>query len=880
MLPRWWHRLVVFLRSWLRPSAVDAEMAEELRFHFDRQVEAGIAAGLAPGEARRKARLLIGHDDPIREASRDGRAGALARQFGRDLRHGARLLHQAPAFCATAVAIVALGIGSVTAIFSVVHGVQLRPLPFRDPDRLVRLWTNAPAPRGPRAGVNGADHRDWLDANQVFDDIALYRQVANFNLVGGGDPERLFGGRVAANLFPLLGATAAIGRTFTEAEDETGHEQVVLLSDALWRRRFGADPSVVGRTINLSGVPYQVVGVMGADFQFPGREFQIWVPLTINPAETARKIPGYCCLAVARLKAQVGLDQARAEMAAIASRLALVYPATNAGTSIDVVPLHADLVQASAPALYTLLGAALSLLLVACLNMSTLVAARAASRSREYGVRLALGASPGRVALQAATEVMPLLALGGALGVALAAWAVAAFGPLAPPTLPRVENIEVNGSVLAFSAIMLLASGAIASVLPAAQAWRTDATVPMREDGRTLAGSRRQSRVRSLLVVAQIALALPLLAGAALLGRSLANVAHVDPGFRPDHVLSLHVAIPRSKYRDDGQVAGFSGRLVEQVSSLPGVASAGMISRLPLAGVESSGEIECDVDGRPQPIMADVRTATPGYFRTMGIGLREGRTFDERDGEVAPAVGIVDDRLARTFWPGQSAIGRRCRLAAAGSPWIDIVGVVGHVRQDGLDLDPRPQMYWNYEQRAMDRMVLVVRGEPGARGLTASVLAAVRAIDPEQPVYDVRTMDAVIDRSLSERWLNAALMAAFGAASLLICCIGVYGQIAFGVARQTREFGIRLALGASRRSISGLVMGRGLALAAAGGGLGLILALWVARGLAGMLFEVRPTDLWSFGGSAAALLAAAALASYLPARTAAAVEPMVTLRAD
>ena len=877
---RWWYRLSMFVRDWLRPSAADRDLVEELRFHFDRQVQAGVAGGLPVDEARRRARLMIGHDDPVREASRDARAGALARQIGRDLRHGARLLHKAPGFSAAAIAIVALGIGSVTAIFSVVYGVQLRPLPFREPDRLVSIWTNAPPPATSRAGVNGADHRDWQRANHVFEDIALFRPVANFNLVGDGEPERLLGARVAANLFSVLGVTAALGRTFTEAEDEIGQERVVLLSDGFWRRRFGADPSAVGRTINLSGVPFQVVGVMPPGFQYPGRVFQVWVPLTINPAEMARKVPGYCCDAVARLRDGVSLAQAQAEMDAIARRLAAAYPATSLSGSVEVAPLHADLVRASAPALYTLFGAVICLLLVACLNLSTLLAARAASRAREYGVRLALGASHGRVALQSISEMAPLLILGGALGIALAIGAVAAFVPTAPATLPRVENIEVNGAVLAFSAAMLMASGILAGVLPVVQAWRSDAASTMKDEGRTFAGSRRQSRVQNGLVVAQIALALPLLVGAALLGRSFARLINVDPGFRADHVLSLHVAIPRSKYRDDRQVAAFSSRLVTQVMTLPGVVSAGMVSRLPLAGVESSGEVQCEVAGEPVTVVGDIRTVTPGYFATMGIPLIEGRTFSEQDHAAAPAVGIVDARLARAMWPGQRAVGRRCRLAARDAPWVEIVGVVGHARQDGLDVDPRPQVYWNYWQRAMDRMVLVVRGEADTRGLTAGILGAVRAVDPEQPVYDVRTMDEVVDRSLSQRRLNTSLVAIFAAMSLVLSCIGVYGQIAFGVTRQTREFGIRLAMGASRRDISRLVMSRGVALAGLGVAVGLLLSAAAARGLAGLLFGVAPVDLVSFALSVTVLLGGALLASYLPARRAAAVDPVTTLRAD
>ncbi len=428
---RWHHRLSVALRGWFRSSSIDRELNEELQFHFDRQVQENLAAGMTPEQARRSASIAIGNPDPICEASRDGRSGAWLRQFGRDLSYGMRLLLKAPGFSAAAIAIVALGVGAVTAIFSVVYGVALKPLPFREPDRLVSIYNTSVAIGRARMSVNGADHRDWLASNHVFEDIALYRSLANFNLTGAGDPERLLAARISANLLTVLGVSPAIGRGFTEQEDEIGNENVVLLSDALWRRRFGADPSMVGKAIMLSGVPHTVVGVMGPDFQYPARDFQAWTALTLGPGELSRKVRGNNNLAVARLKPGVTIEDAQSEMSAIAERIAKA----NAQTllpEVIVVPMHADLLTNVSSALYVMLAAVLCLLLVAALNLATLLSARAASRGREHAVRLALGATRGRVALQSMAEVTPLLAIGGALGVAIAAYTVTAFIPLAP----------------------------------------------------------------------------------------------------------------------------------------------------------------------------------------------------------------------------------------------------------------------------------------------------------------------------------------------------------------------------------------------------------------------------------------------------------------
>ena len=880
---RWHHRLYVALRGLFMPSAIDRDLTEELRFHFDNQVELNMAAGMTPKQARRSAAITVGNPEVIRETSRDGQTGVLLRQAGRDLSHGVRLMAKSPGFSVAAIAIVALGVGAVTAIFSVVYGVALKPLPFHEPDRLVNIYSTSVKTGSARMSVNGADHRDWLAANDVFEDIALYRNLANFNLTGAGEPERLLAARLSANLLPVLGVSPVLGRGFTEAEDESGNDTVVLLSDSLWRRRFGADPSIVGKAITLNGAPHAVVGVMGPDFQYPAREFQAWTPLTINPDELTRKVRGNNSLAVARLKPGVTIAEAQSEMNAIAARIAAADPQTLL-PDVLVVPMHADLLTRVRSPLYVMFGAVLCLLLVAMLNLSTLLSARAAARSREHAVRLALGASRGRVALQSVAEVVPLLAIGGVAGVAIAAYAVSAFIPLAPPTLPRVENIRISLEVLLGSIVVLSVTGLIATVLPALQAWSTDLTTATREVTRSTTGSVRQTRARSVLVVVQIALALPLLIGGVLLTRTFAALNAQSPGFERENILSAHLAIPRSKYRNDAAVAQVTNRILESVERIPGVTSAGMVNRLPLAGGISMVIFEFDSPRALAPELSavDMRVATPHYFTAMGIPVLEGRAFNTHDTAQSAPVGLIDERIAKLMWPGESAVGKRYRVAPhlMKTPWFEIIGVVGHIRHDGIDVDTRAQAYWPAAQWPQDRMALVVKAERNASALTASVVRAIHEIDAEQPVYDVRTMDEWVDRSLGQRWMNMALVSVFATAALALSAIGVYGVIAFGVTRQRREFGIRLALGATNAAITRTVVERGVMLAVIGIVIGVAIAAAVTRGMESMLFGVTTGDAASFAAATAALLAIASLASYLPARRAAAVDPSVTLRAE
>jgi predicted permease len=896
------HRLLVWLRSWFRPSRLDVELCEELQFHLERQIEAHVQDGMAPTEARRAAHLALGGADVVREISREARAGALAHQWIRDLAYGLRLARRTPLFSLTCVAIVALAVGATTAIFSVVYGVTLRPLPYRDPARLVTVWMRYPQLNVGRAFVNAADHRDWQARNHVFDEIGLVRPIVNFNLTGEGEPERVFAARVTAATFRVLGIAPAVGRSFVDEEDVIGRDRVVLLSDGLWKRRYGADRSIVGRAISLSGVLHTVVGVMSPDFQYPSRDTQVWTPLTIDSDELSRVVPANNYLAVARLQPGVMLAQAQAEMDGINRQLIQEYAKTGDGgrlaagfwgagsqPGIEVVPLLEDTIGAVRRPLYVLLGAVSCLLLIGCLNLANLVGARAASRTREFAVRLALGASRGRLVQQALVEVVPMVLGGGLAGGLLARAGLAAFVPFAPTVLPRVESISVSPPVMLFSCGLLVVTALVAGMLPAVQAWRSNSATITQEDNRSLAGGSQQTRTRAVLVIAQVALVLPLLVGAGLLTRTFVALTHVDPGFHTENRQTLQFAIPRSKYPRDPDVAAFCTRLVERVRDLPGVVSVGMVNRLPLGGVGQVNLLEFDTAAPVKPIVSsDTRTVTPDYFRTMGIPVVEGRAFTIFDRDTVPTtrfgamptVGIIDEQIARTMWPGESAIGKRLRWALESVPWIEIVGVVGHIHHDGLDSDPRPQVYFNYLQRAQDRMAMVVLSDTDTRPLRPAILQAIRTVDPDQPVYDVRLLEAVVDQSVAQRWLNMVLVTAFAILALALASIGVYGVIAYGVANRRREFGIRLALGARRGDILRLVVRTGIGLVLTGMAAGLLGALVLTRAIQSLLFGVQPRDLASFAAAAAIMFAVAVLASYLPARRAASVDPAQTLRAE
>ncbi|MBI4472505.1 MAG: ABC transporter permease, partial [Acidobacteria bacterium] len=713
------------------------------------------------------------------------------------------------------------------------------------------------------------------------------RNIFNANLTGDGEPERVLGALVTASLFKTLRVQPAFGRGFLEEEEQVGgNSDVLILSDDLWRRRYGADKNIVGKTVELNGQPFTVVGIMGPEFRYPGREFQLWRPLVVNPDDYRTRM-NYGYIAVARLKPGADLEQARSEMDTISRRLAQQYPDTNEGVGAVVAPMLEDTVAGVSRPLFVLFAAVLCLLLIGCANLTNLLVARAIARSQELQVRAALGAGTVRLMAQSVVETFPIILIGGILGVLSAAWTVDSLIPFLPSTMPRVEEIRISLPVLAFTFLTLVLTAVIAGILRALQVKCSNLASSLHDSFRGTSLGRGRSRMRDLIVVLQIAVALMLLIGAGLLMRSYTELRSVDPGFDSNGVLSLHLAIPRSKYPRDTQVASFCQGILRRVGELPDVVSAGMVNRLPLGGVAQIGAIEGErPDATTTPSTpVDWRTVTPDYFKALGIPLKKGRTFTEQDrGQwfdndrpETPLVGIVDDRIAELFWPNEDPIGKRFRIGE-GLPWTEVIGVAGHIRNDRVDQDARPQVYWNYQQRAQDRMVLVVRTRRAPESIAASVIREIREADPDQPVYDVRTMTEVVDRSVSQQWLNTVLLGVFAAASLILTGIGIYGVISYSVGQRVREFGIRMALGADRRDLVRFVLRHAAVLTLSGAALGLA-AAWLLTGvLSGLLFNVSSTDTLTYVFSAVALVSIGLVASYIPSRRASRVDPMIAIR--
>ena len=862
-------------------ARIDADLAEEMRFHIERETQANIARGMSAEAAHRAARLTFGSVDVAQETSRDERPGAMMRDILRDVRFGARLLRKSPVVGLTGVALVALGIGAATAIFSVVYGVMLRPLSFREPDRLVSVWLERHSERNYPAAADAIALRGLPD---VFTDVALLKRV-NLNLVGdcadgACEPQRLEGARVATNLFSVLGVSAALGRTFTADEGVAGRENVVVLSNALWRGRFDADPHIVGRPIHLDGSPYTVVGVMGPAFRFPSTDFQAWVPLVLHPAELTRsETQNYNVFA--RLAPGVMLSGAREASSALARRLADTY-GVNPGPGFIVDSMLDDATREVRPILTVLLAAVSLLLAIACVNLSTLFGARASARHGELAVRLALGATRTRLIAQAIAEAIPILTLGGVLGVALAWWSIQLFVVSAPAGMPRIENIGLSEPVLAISLGLLVLTGLAGSVAPAMQAWRSDFTAMTKDGGRASTAGRGKSTARRVGIAAQIAFAIPLLVGASMLIRSAINLMDVDTGFQAPRVTTLKFEVLRSRHPSDGDVADYYARLVDAVKSVPGVASVGLVNRIPLSGGQTNPVHVEHATARPDELTnVDTRTVSPDYFKTMGIALVAGRGFTEHDNANAPLVVVVDDRLASAMWPGESAVGKNLREPPwAGSRWLRVIGVVRHVRTIGLDVDPLPQVYWSYRQWTQNRMVLVVRSATSSEVRAAPLIRAIQSVDAEQSVYGVQTMPQILAESVSARTLAMHLMMAFSGLALLLAAVGIYGVVAYGVTQRIREFGIRVALGATGSEIVRLAAWQGTSAALVGAAIGLALAVAGAEAMSNLVFGIAPRDAISIFSATALLLLVTVIASYIPARQAAAVDPGITLRGE
>jgi len=804
-----------------------------------------------------------------------------------DLRYGLRALAKRPGFTTVAVVTLALGIGANTAIFSVVNAVLLRPLPYREADRLVV------ALHGGNNPVSPIDFAEWRGQNTVFEQMAA-AEFWSPNLTGRDQPEQLWAVRATDNLFAMLGVEPALGRAFQTGDDQPGAAPVVVLSQRLWQRRFGGDPGVVGQTLVLDGRAHTVVGVMPRGFEFPlfwATKAEMWAPLPLGERAGSR---AQSLRVFASLKPGVTRERAQVEMDAIARRLALEHPETNAKLDAVVTPLHQKVVGNVRPTLLVLLGAVGFVLLIGCANVANLLLARANARHREMALRLALGATRGRLVRQLLTESLLLAALGAVAGLLLAFWVVGLFVSGVPEdALPRQQAVGIDSAALAFTALLSLVTAAFFGLAPALQASRADVNEALKEGGRQASGGgARGRRLRRLLIVAEVALAMVLLAGAGLMLKSFVGLRALEPGFDQTNLLTMTVSVAGTRHAPAPLRAAFFDEAVERVRALPGVESASAVNHLPLAGDIWGFSFNIEGHAAPAPgerPTAAYRVARPDYFRTMRIPILEGRSFDERDNEQAPGVLVINETMARRYWPGEDALGKRIKLgpADAEAPWLTVVGVVNDVKQQEWAEGAGAEMYLphaqspNYLQNPSPRysyLTLVVRTSSDPERLAAAVRGAVWAIEPNAPVSSVATMDEVIAGQTWQARLSVLLLGGFALAALLLAAVGIYGVLAYSVAQRTHEIGVRMALGARPRDILRMVVGQGMAMALAGIAAGLAGAFALTRLMSRVLFGVSAFDPPTFAAVALLLALVALLACYLPARRATKVDPMVALR--
>jgi putative ABC transport system permease protein len=882
------------LRGLWRSDRIHDEIDEELRFHIDLRTEENIRRGMSADEARRDAERRFGSLLRAKERGYDVRGGGWLEGLWQDLRYGARMLRKQPGFTFVAVLTLALGIGANTAIFSMVNAVLLRPLPYHDPARITMLWSDNPAIQlGLRElPPTNADIVDWREQNQVFERIAAYRS-SFANLSAEGEAERVGGAAVTFDFFPLLGIDPILGRTFTAEEDQPDKNRVVVISHGLWRRGFGGDPNILGKTVTLDSVDFTVIGVMPPGFNFPrgaemppgygfGPQADIWIPLAMS-AERWQRRNQRQLVAIGRLKPGVSLAQAQAEMSSIAQRQAQDHPDTNAGWLVRLVSLKDQVVGKTRPLLLVLLGAVAFVLLIACADVANLLLARAAARQKEIAIRAALGAGRRRVIRQLLTESVLLSSLGGALGLLVAYWGVEVLIAASPTNIPRLRDTTLDLWVLGFTAGISLLTGILFGLAPAVQATRTNLSEALKDGGRGSA-TAVQRRLHSLLIVSEVALALVLLVGAGLLIRSFSRLMAVDPGFNPQSVLAMDVMLPGAKYRTQESRRNFYQQVLARVETLPGVSAAGGISDVPLSGAE--GLYGLAIEGQPpvsrgQEPNTDGRYVTTNYFRAMGVPLLEGRAFTESDVAGRPEVAIINETIARQLFPGEDPIGKRIKLGRAddsNESWLTVVGVVGDVKSAALESAPRPQVYRPFMQFSWTNLSLVIRTESDPLQLASAVRSEVKAIDPNQPVANVRTMEQAVTESVARRRFIMLLLSLFAAMALVLTVVGLYGVISYSVTQRTHEFGVRMALGAQARDVLRLVVRDGLRLTALGVGIGLAAAFALTRGMASLLFNVSASDPLTFALVTALLVVVAIVSSCIPARRATKVDPIIALR--
>jgi putative ABC transport system permease protein len=874
-----WRTLRDRLQGTRDPERVAAEIHAELAHHEDLLAAELERGGMTAGEARREARRRVGNRAALQDRGYDVRGGGGLESFVKDIRYGFRALRQAPGFTLVALFTLALGIGANTAIFSVASGVLLRPLPYWNGDRLVMVWMDNSRIQLREDWHSYPNYADYRDRNTTLDGLAVFNQQ-NATFTGEGDPERILGAHSTANLFEILGAAPLMGRTYTQ-EEELANARVIVLSHGLWQRRFGGRADILGQTIELSSRPTTVIGVMPESFVFPSPRTQYWVPTTnVEGARTGR---GSLWLqSVGVLKPGVSVAQAQADLDRIQAGILQEFP-NQQGYGVYVVDYHEQLVGRVRPAILVLLGAVGFVLLIACTNVANLLLARAAVREREFALRAAIGAGRGRIIRQLLTESVLLAVLGGAAGLALGWFGLEALVALAPRDLPRVADVTIDGRVLAFTTGVALLTGVLFGLAPAWQTAQTDPGHAMKEGGR---GSTSLGRaVRRTLVVAEVAMAVVLLVGAGLMIRSFAAMQRVDLGMNTENVLSTRLALLGPRYQDGVPRAEFFARLVERVKQLPGVEGAATVGTVFLSATPNSTNFS--IEGRPdfapdERIEVPVDSVTPDYFTVMGVPLLEGRFFDHTDTATSPAAVIVNHSMARQFFPDGSPVGRRIKYGQLNSraPWMTIVGVVADTRRTGYESVVRPETYLPMTQGQDSVTTLVVRttGEPTS--VLPSVRAAVRELDPSVALQQPRALGDEVAEMTADRRLNTTLLVVFAIVAATLAAVGVYGVLSYAVEQRTRELGVRLALGASLRSVLGLVLAEGLTLAGIGLAIGLAGALAMSGAMTRLLYQVPATDPLTMASIVGVTAVVALIACAIPAMRAMRVDPVTALRGD
>jgi predicted permease len=868
----------------LRKDQIEQELDEEMRFHIQMSTQENIRRGMTPEDARRTAARRFGNMGRIKEAAREIRGGGMLETLLQDLRYTIRMMFKTPGFTFIVVITMALCIGANTAIFSVVDAVLLRPLPFEKPERLIMLWGKNAELNANKIPISYLNFIDYKKHAQAFEHVAAYDMLEAVLTSADGEPESFRGARVSADLFPLLGVEPTLGRVFSGEEDHQGSAPVVVLSYSLWQRRFASDPRIVGRQIMLGERSTTVVGVMPAGFKFPVEEekSEYWIPLASDSgsAQLLSNRRGKFLMVIARLKPDVRLEQAKAEVELIANQLEAQYPEANTGWRASLAPLQEEIVGPIRPALLILLGAVALVLLIACANVANLLLAKTTARGKEITIRLALGASRARIIRQLLTESLLLSLVGGSLGLLLAKWLVGVIIATGPATLPRLADVNLNPLVLGFTLAISVLTGIVFGLAPAIQASKTDLNESLKEGGRGSREGSRHNRLRGLLVVSEVALSLMLLIGAGLLIKSFVSLFQTEPGYDTEGVLTTRLSLSKTKYPEPNQQAAAYQQVLSRIGTLPEVEAVGVASLLPLGGKDSYNVFR--IEGRPpfargQEPLVRYQVISSNYFRAIGIPLRQGRVFTERDAKDSPQVLIVNQEFSRRYLEGEDPLGKRLQIGD--EPPREIVGVVGDVRHRGLDDDTQPEFYVSYLQSPRRNFHLVVRtASPDPAKLAAAVHRSIREVDKDLLIQEITEMNALLARSVAPRRFQMFLLGSFALIALVLASVGIYGVMAYAVTQRMHEIGLRIALGAQRGSVLRLVVGSGMALALVGIGIGIAGAFAVTRVMKSLLYGVSASDPVVFAG-ASVLLALTALAScYLPARRATEIDPMIALR--